>query len=120
MYSPSPWWATSDCHPNEEKFTACEFKLQTPRPEPRCFKNEKTNGCNRSGGRNAWFTNFTRVPEVTIGEEFIDGGLKGDEVTGYNPWTSPGAAPVHGNGCGLNGGNPDGCDGEGEESSCSG
>ena len=64
MYSPSPWWATSDCHPNEEKFTACEFKLQTPRAEPRCFRNEKTNGCNRSGGRNAWFTNFTRVPEV--------------------------------------------------------
>ena len=55
--------------------------------------------------------------EVTIGAEFIDGGLKGDDVIGYNPWTSPGAAPVFGNGCGLNGGNPGGCDGEGEESS---
>merc|ERR1712079_188124 len=73
---------------------------------------ETTNGCSRSGGRNAWFTNFTRVPEVTIPREFIDGGIKGDDVIEYNPWTSPGAAPTHGNGCGVNGGNPDGCDGE--------
>ena len=118
MYSPSPWWATSDCSPNEQKFVECKFGLSVPKPElkeDRCFKDETTNGCSRSGGRNAWFTNFTRVPEVTIDKEFIDGGLKGDDVTGYNPWTSPGAAPVYGNGCGLNGGNPDGCDGEGEE-----
>merc|ERR1712029_1065059 len=115
MYSPSPWWATSDCSPNEQKFVECKFGLSVPKPElkeDRCFKDETTNGCSRSGGRNAWFTNFTRVPVVTIDKEFIDGGLKGDDVTGYNPWTSPGAAPVYGNGCGLNGGNPDGCDGE--------
>merc|ERR1712045_191493 len=115
MYYPSPWWASSDCEPNAQKFTSCKFGLQVPKPEDkedRCFKDETTNGRSRSGGRNAWFTNFTRVPEVTISDEFIDGGLKGDDVTGYNPWTSPGAAPVHGNGCGLNGGNPDGCDGE--------
>jgi len=115
MYSPSPWWATSDCSPNEQKFVDCKFGLSVPKPElkeDRCFKDETTNGCSRSGGRNAWFTNFTRVPEVTIDKEFIDGGLKGDDVTGYNPWTSPGAAPVYGNGCGLNGGNPEGCDGE--------
>ena len=87
-------------------------KIFTP-PEDRCFKDETTNGCSRGGGRNAWFTNFTRVPEVTIPREFIDGGIKGDDVIGYNPWTSPGAAPTHGNGCGVNGGNPDGCDGEG-------
>ena len=118
MYSPSPWWATSDCSPNEQKYTECQFRLQVPQPEveeDRCFKDETTNGCSRSGGRNAWFTNFTRVPEVTLDEEFLGGKVKGDDVIGYNPWTSPGAAPVYGNGCGLNGGNPDGCDGEGEE-----
>ena len=27
-----------------------------------------------------------------------------------HPWTSPGTAPVFGNGCGANGGNPYGCD----------
>ena len=26
-----------------------------------------------------------------------------------HPWTSPGTAPVHGNGCGVQGGNPFGC-----------
>ena len=27
-----------------------------------------------------------------------------------HPWASPGTAPVFGNGCGANGGNPNGCD----------
>ena len=26
-----------------------------------------------------------------------------------NPWCSPGSAPIFGDGCGVNGGNPDGC-----------
>ena len=26
-----------------------------------------------------------------------------------NPWSSPGSAPIFGDGCGVNGGNPDGC-----------
>ena len=26
-----------------------------------------------------------------------------------NPWSSPGSAPIVGDGCGVNGGNPDGC-----------
>ena len=30
-----------------------------------------------------------------------------------HPWASPGSAPIHGEGCGANGGNPNGCDGEG-------
>ena len=35
----------------------------------------------------------------------------------YNPWAQPGTAPVHGEGCGLNGGNPNGCQGDYEDSS---
>merc|ERR1711878_27449 len=31
---------------------------------------------------------------------------------GKHPWNSPGAAPIFGNGCGANGGNPNGCIGE--------
>ena len=118
MYYPSPWWATSDCEPDTQKFHSCGFELEVPKPElkeDRCFIDETTNGCSRSGGRNAWFTNFTVVPEVTIGKEFLfKGKVRGNE-DGFFPWASPGAAPVYGNGCGLNGGNPDGCDGEGEE-----
>ena len=35
----------------------------------------------------------------------------------YNPWSQPGTAPVYGEGCGLNGGNPNGCNGDYEDSS---
>ena len=28
-----------------------------------------------------------------------------------NPWSSPGAAEIYGEGCGVNGGNPNGCQG---------
>merc|ERR1712112_132944 len=71
-----------------------------------------TNGCSRQGSHTAWFTNFTSVPEVTLQEEMFDPWQRRDSEAGLHPWNSPGAAPVFGNGCGLNGGNPDGCDGE--------
>ena len=32
----------------------------------------------------------------------------------FNPWNAPGSAPVRGNGCGVAGGNPDGCTGGGK------
>jgi len=35
----------------------------------------------------------------------------------YNPWAQPGTAPVYGEGCGANGGNPTGCQGDYEDSS---
>ena len=44
----------------------------------------------------------------------FDPWLRRDSGAGLHPWNSPGAAPTFGNGCGLNGGNPDGCDGEGK------
>ena len=34
----------------------------------------------------------------------------------YNPWAQPGTAPIYGEGCGLNGGNPNGCQGDYEDS----
>ena len=72
-----------------------------------------SNGCSRSAGRTAWFTNYTVVPEVTLEEEMFDTWAPRDSGAGLHPWNSPGSAPTFGNGCGLNGGNPDGCDGEG-------
>ena len=72
-----------------------------------------SNGCSATAGRNAWFTNYTSVPEMTIDKELLSGGRRFKSSAGLHPWTSPGAALTYGNGCGLNGGNPDGCDGEG-------
>ena len=70
--------------------------------------------CQSTAGHTAWFTNFTSVSEVTLPEDMFDHGTAESEA-GLHPWNSPGAAPTYGDGCGLNGGNPDGCLGEGLE-----
>ena len=72
-----------------------------------------SNGCSRSAGITAWFTNYTTVEEETLPEEMYSDG-RHVSGAGLNPWASPGAAPVFGEGCGLNGGNPFGCDREGK------
>ena len=37
--------------------------------------------------------------------------LSNSSECGNHPWLAPGTAPVWGEGCGANGGNPYGCDG---------
>ena len=41
-------------------------------------------------------------------------GKTGTHGVGLHPWNAPGSSPTYGNGCGANGGNPFGCDGEGK------
>ena len=55
------------------------------------------------------------MSEVTLPEDMFDDSDPLDSEAGLHPWNSPGAAPTYGDGCGLNGGNPDGCLGEGLE-----
>jgi len=113
MYYPMVWHATSECTPDMSPHD-CKFTLKVPDPPggETCTHNSTTNGCSRQGSHTAWFTNFTSVPEVTLQEEMFDAWQRRDSAAGLHPWNSPGAAPTFGNGCGLNGGNPDGCDGE--------
>ena len=59
------------------------------------------------------FTNYTFVEEKTLPKEYFSPGRYETEA-GLNPWSSPGAAPVWGEGYGANGGTPNGCDNEGE------
>ena len=107
---PSPWHATSDCDPTASSPLNCKFDLKIP--PTGCTVG--SNRCSDTAGRNAWFTNYTSVPEVTIDKELLGGSRHYKSPAGFHPWTSPGAAPTYGGGCGLNGGNPDGCDGEGD------
>ena len=65
---PSPWHATTDCDPSSYSKRNCKFGLQIP--ETGCTKG--SNRCSRNAGRNAWFTNYTSVPEMTIDKEFLD------------------------------------------------
>ena len=58
------------------------------------------------------FTNFTTIS----GDPTLEPEDMYDQTYNYkgkqnkkNPWNSPGSAPIFGDGCGVNGGNPDGC-----------
>jgi len=103
MYFPNPWWATSECSGNPEE---CSFMGNVPN-EGNC-----EGRCRAGAGLVAWFTNYTSVPERTIEKEYLTQGLTNKGPLGLHPWNSPGSAKIFGNGCGVNGGNPNGCLGE--------
>ena len=111
MYLPSPWHATSDCNttmPNGK----CKFDLVVPEtPDYKCSPtaNGKWRGCSRNAGLVHWFTNYTTVQEKTLKKYMYDKWSWKSSKAGLHPWNSPGAAPVQGNGCGVNGGNQFGC-----------
>ena len=60
-----------------------------------------------------WFTNHTFIPgEPTIPDDMYDANSAAAieyKKRQKHPWSSPGTAPTFGEGCGANGGNPNGC-----------
>lgn len=134
MYNPTPWQATSNCSsPNP---IDCHYDLKVPTDCPywlgKCHA-DVVQGQGGQGeltiGETAFSTNYTMIPlgmEPTLDEDMFDEWLSKDRRTTWvpemdgswtprlNPWNAPGSASVFGNGCGVNGGNPDGCTGGGE------
>ena len=106
MYYPNPWWATTHCTADESP-ESCKYDLEPPTTD--C-----TGRCRSSMSLVAFFTNYTVVEKRTIQKDFLDPSSKFKSPAGKHPWCSPGAAPIFGNGCGANGGNPNGCIGEGK------
>jgi len=104
MYYPSPWWATSECSPDLNP-ESCEFNLKLP--PTGC-----TGYCSKQTGLVAFFTNYTVVEKRTLPKKYLDNSARTQTAVGLHPWNSPGSAPTFGNGCGANGGNPNGCIGE--------
>ena len=121
MYIPSPWHATTDCNPSMNP-RRCKFDLEVPEtPDYQCSKTPTGQwpggygGCSRDASAYKWFTNHTSVQEKTLTPKTMYDKWSWKRRGGLlTPWNSPGAAPVVGNGCGVNGGNPDGCDGLGK------
>jgi len=83
-----------------------------PQPDTVC-QGDRCSGSSVRGSAKDWFTNHTFIPgEPTIPDDMYDAensarldALKRKK----HPWTSPGTAPTFGEGCGANGGNPNGC-----------
>jgi len=98
MYYPNPWWETNDCLPGMSPET-CKFDLEPP-------KTGCEGRCRRSMGLTSFFTNYTVVEKRTLPKNFLDDFTRSKSPAGKHPWNSPGAAPIFGNGCGANGGNP--------------
>lgn len=65
-------------------------------------------------GRTDWFTNNTFVSKATLPIEMYDEGKLPSKGKQSHPWASPGSAYEFGEGCGVNGGNPNGCEGQGK------
>ena len=60
------------------------------------------------GKKTDWFTNYTKVSTPTLPDEMYD-EFHFRPKKKFNPWGSPGSAAIFGEGCGVNGGNPHGC-----------
>ena len=111
MYYPYTWTAitTPSVNRNPKRF---QF-MDMPTPEDHCEGVLDQKGVKGEcrfkihNGISEWYTNNTRISgEPTISDDMFDGNKpKGVQ----NPWASPGSASVVGEGCGVNGGNPDGC-----------
>ena len=127
MYNPTPWQATNDCSsPNP---TDCHYGPKVPTDCTGRCHGDVDNG-ELTIKENSFSTNWTMIPlgmEATLEEDMFDDWVEpGNRVTWdnnnwngtwtkrLNPWNAPGSAPVRGNGCGVNGGNPDGCTGGGK------
>merc|ERR1719412_855543 len=103
MYFPNPWWSTSECTENMSP-EDCEFSKSIP-------KDCKGDHCSGSAGLRSWFTNYTKVAERTVEKKFM-AKVRSKTAIGLHPWNSPGSAEIVGDGCGVNGGIPNGCIGE--------
>jgi len=107
MYYPNPWHTSKGCTIDESPHD-CWFDMKVHDG----WMDDCTvgsNGCSNTAGRFAWFTNYTTVEEETLPEEMYSSG-RHESYPGLHPWASPGSAWVYGEGCGVNGGNPEGCD----------
>jgi len=92
MYIPSTWNHLTDTYP----------ELGPKQGDPGLI-----------GSATDWWTNHTFNSNPTLPSEFYDQeNVKWRKYS--HPWGSPGSAPVWGEGCGANGGNPNGCSYDGE------
>jgi len=125
-----PWtWNNENQIPLGKGLEGAKFGWYYPQPDVVCDPKSgaQCSGSSIKGYTTDWFSNFTFVPssaafETTMPSEMYDHIYNGPliksmtwEVNGenrLNPWTQPGTAPVFGEGCGSNGGNPTGCAGD--------
>ena len=128
MYYPPPWHDVgsrridnSDLGPNLVDTNILENVkrgyrgINYPAPTSACRgRKPKCSAARFMGGANDWFTNYTFIPgEPTLPRDMYDNWSSDRQVARIKrkrtPWNSPGSAPTFGEGCGSNGGNPNGC-----------
>ena len=105
MYYPYVWSAKST--PSFEE-SPRRFKFfNVPIPEEHCQEDSSPDGCRFKIGLAEWYTNATKIPgEPSLSDDMYD--QWSSKFSRKNPWGAPGSAPVYGEGCGVNGGNPNG------------
>ena len=106
MYYPYVWSAKNT---PSFKESPSKFKfLDVPIPQDHCQEESSPYGCRFKIGLAEWYTNDTKIPgEPSLSDDMYD--QWSSKISRKNPWGAPGSAPVYGEGCGVNGGNPNGC-----------
>ena len=123
MYYPFPWH-TSNYDDNlkardPETMNPWRVNFETELPAPNGMKICEEH-CEFHMGREEFFSNNAEVKIVTLDEDMYDDkmSIKRPRRTKYYPWAAPGQARTPCNdGCGVNGGNPCGCNEEACENS---
>merc|ERR1712241_1049789 len=118
MYFPTTWNSRNEIKPcNGLKGAHFGFKheLSDDACDPSTGAPCSSSALDR-GWTTEWFTNFTfAAGEPSMSEEMYSDkrvSIKYEGEERYNPWSQPGTAPIYGQGCGANGGNPNGCNGD--------
>jgi len=119
MYYPPNWNArteTTEANGPEDG----NFGLSYPVPKVHCGEEQESQGlpCAHNalvrGGAADWFTNNTLISTPTLPSDMYDEGKLPGKQRQKHPWASPGSSHAFGEGCGVNGGNPNGCEGQGD------
>jgi len=121
MHFPTTWNSKNEITPTNG-LKGAGFGFKYPEPDVVCTGARCSNSALKKGWATDWFANFTFIPGtgISMSEEMYSPGRVSVKIDGqrrYNPWAQPGTAPVYGEGCGLNGGNPNGCQGDQNDSS---
>ena len=97
MYFPWNWSDKNQIDPEEVGMKGSKWENDYNIPQNHCNANSGV-PCHSAmfkGRSTDWFTNYTWIP-----------GEPTHWAWKPTPWAAPGTAPIHGEGCGANGGNP--------------
>jgi len=109
MYYPWVWHDKKRIDPSKG-LKGANWGANYAQPDVVCQSPDHCAQTSKTGVATDFFTNHTFIPgEPTLSNHLFSKGRRFQWIDGkkaFHPWAAPGSAPIYGQGCGLNGGNP--------------